>query len=386
MRILVTSTPGTGHIHPLAPLALALSQAGHEVRWATAQESCAQLADYGFTPVAAGMGLLERNAGLAPSMPEIMALEPRQRRGRLFSGFFAHIAAPRMRADLEAIFDSFDPDLVVHETSELAAAPMAMARGLPHVTVAFSGTLPDETVAMLLHAVTPLWEAEELGVPTIADLFGDLYLHPFPPSFGQRPQLAALQQLRPETFIPDPDAEAPVWMEEFGTERPGLYLTFGTEAAAVQAPWRAALDAIAEQDVDCIATIGAHLDPDALGHIPANVEIVPFVPHHLVLDRASIVVCHGGAGTLLAAASRGLPQLVVPLAADQWQNADAVAASGAGLFAEFDRRSASDLTECLDRLLDDASVREAAIRVASEIAAMPAATTYVGVIEALNEM
>ena len=386
MRILVTSTPGTGHIHSLAPLALALRQAGHEVRWATAQESCARLADYGFTPVAAGMGVAERNAAMAPSMPEIMALAPRLRRGRLFSGFFAHIAGPRMRADLDAVFDSFDPDLVVHETSELAAAPMASARGLPHVTVAFSGMLPDETAALLLQAVTPMWEAEELGAPTIADLFGDLYLHPFPPSFGQRPDLSALQQLRPETFIADPDAEAPVWMEEFGTERPGLYLTFGTEPAATQAPWRAVLDAIAEQDVDCIATIGSHLDPDALGPIPANVDVVPFVPHHLVLDRASIVVSHGGAGTLLAAAGRGLPQLVVPLMADQWQNADAIAASGAGIVAEAERRSAGDLAEYLDRLLDDTSVRDAAIRVASEIASMPAATEHVGVIESLDEI
>src|SRR4051794_38541914 len=100
MRILVTSTPGAGHIHPLAPLAMALQQAGHEVLWATAEDSCARLDEYGFRSTPAGMGTAERNAALAPQMPEIMSLEPRLRRGRFFSGFFADAAGPKMRADL----------------------------------------------------------------------------------------------------------------------------------------------------------------------------------------------------------------------------------------------------------------------------------------------
>jgi UDP-N-acetylglucosamine:LPS N-acetylglucosamine transferase len=386
MRILVTSTPGAGHIHPLAPLVMALQQAGHEVLWATAQDSCARLAEYGFRSTPAGMGTSERNAALAPQMPEIMSLEPRLRRGHLFSGFFADAAGPRMRADLHEVFESFDPDLVVHETAELAGGPMAAARGLPHVTVAFGGALPDEAIVMLLERVVPLWESEELGAPTVADLFGDLYLHPFPPSFGQQPDLAALQLLRPETFVPDPDAEAPVWMQDFGTERPGLYLTFGTEPAAATAPWHTVLDAIAQQDVDCIATIGSHIDPAAIGPIPPNVQVVPYLPHHLVLDRASLVICHGGAGTLLAAAGRGLPQLVIPMGFDQWQNADALASSGAGIVAEADRRSSPDLTDHLHRLLDEDHHREAAIGVASEIAAMPSAAEYVSVIETLDEI
>lgn len=386
MRILVTSTPGTGHIHPLAPLATALQQAGHQVLWATAAEACGRLDDYGFTTAPAGMSIPDRLAALAPEMPEIMAMEPRSRRGRLFSGSFARYAAVQMHADLEAIFDDFDPDVVVHEMAELGAAPIAVASGLPHVTVAFSGALPDHTVTMLVDSITPLWLAEDLGEPTMADLVGDLYLHPFPASFGQQPDLSVLQLLRPDSFVIDPDADAPAWMAEFGTERPGLYLTFGTEPAAARAPWRAVLDAVGEQDVDCIATIGQHIDLDDLRPIPANVEVVPYIPHHLVLDRASVAVSHGGAGTLLAAASRALPQLVIPLAADQWQNADALVHSGAGLVVEQEHRSADELAEQIRSLLEGSGPRDAAIHVASEIAAMPPASEYVDVIESLAEL
>ena len=385
MKVLVTSTPGAGHIHPMAPLAIGLQRAGHEVLWATAEDTCGRLMDYGFTPIAAGMGVAERNAAAAPELPEIMALEPRLRRSRLFPAFFASAAGPKMRNDLHDVFETFRPDLVVHETAELAAGPMAVALGLPHVTIAFGGSLPHDAFAMLLERVVPLWEAEDLGPPTLADLFGDMYLHPFPKSFGQQPDLPALQQLRPETFVPDPDVEAPVWMEDFGTERPGVYLTFGTEIAGAQGPWPAVLDAVGRQDVDCIATIGTHIDADRLGPIPNNVQIAPYVPHHLVLDRASLVICHGGAGTMLAAAGRGLPQLVLPLAADQWQNGDAVAASGAGIVVEADRRSSNELDDHLHHLLDEDQYREAAIHVASEIAAMPGAADYVSVLEALAE-
>ena len=386
MKILVTSTPGTGHIHPVAPLAMALQQAGHEVLWATAQDSCPRLVEYGFRATAAGMSSAERNAIVAPEMPEILSLEPRLRRGRLFSAFFARAAAPRMAIDLHPLFETFDPDVVVHETAELAAASMATARGLPHVTVAFGGALPDEASAMVLEAIAPLWASEELGPPTLADLFGDIYLHPFPPSFGQQPDVTALQHLRPEMFVPDLDTEAPVWMRDFGLERPGVYLTFGTEPAAVNAPWQNVLEAIAQHDIDCIATIGSHIDAERLGPIPANVQIVPYLPHHLVLDRASVVICHGGAGTVLAAAVRGLPQLVIPMGADQWQNGDALASSGAGIVVEADRRDPEDLADHLHHLLDEDRHREAALHVASEIAAMPSAAEYVSVIETLDEI
>jgi integrase len=39
MRVLVTSTPGFGHIHPVVPLVQELQRAGHDVTWATAAVS-----------------------------------------------------------------------------------------------------------------------------------------------------------------------------------------------------------------------------------------------------------------------------------------------------------------------------------------------------------
>ena len=121
-----------------------------------------------------------------------MQLPMGERRGPLFSALFARAAAPAMRprpgADCSTTCARMS---CVRETGELAAAPMAAARGIPVVTVAFSGVLPAAARPPVVDALRPLWEAEGRGDPVWSDLYGDLYVHPFPPSFGQGPETDA---------------------------------------------------------------------------------------------------------------------------------------------------------------------------------------------------
>ena len=130
-------------------------------------------------------------------------------------------------------------------------------------------------------------------------------------------------------------------------------------------------------------TIGPTLDPVTMGAVPPNVRVERFVPQHLLLARASVVASHGGAGTVLGAALQGLPQLLFPIIADQWENADAVSRAGAGVACELACRDAASLATALQRLLHDAVVHDAARAVATEIAAMPSAADHVQAIEAL---
>jgi len=273
MRILVTSTPGMGHLTCLLPLATALREAGHDVLFVTGtKESCELVAGFGFAVRAAGIAPAERRAALAPRLPEVTALPPRRRRGMLFSIMFAGAAAPAMRVELAPIMDEFDPDVVIHEPGELAAAPLATARGIPNVTVAFSGALPEWSLEMVLASLAPLWADEGLAPPTYQDICGDLYLHPLPPSFGQVPPARTVRPMRTSPAWGVADAP-PAWLVDLGVDRPLVYLTSGTEPAGIGAPWAAALEALGDFDVDALATIGGHLDPDTLGPIPHNVRV-----------------------------------------------------------------------------------------------------------------
>jgi len=382
MRVLATSTPGAGHINAIAPLLAALQAAGHEVLVVTADESVEYVARAGFAVRAGGLGVVERRKRFEHRLPEVMALPPRQRRGLFFSGFFADAAAPVMREALEPVFAEFAPDVVIHEIGELAAAPMAAARGIPHVTVAFSGSLPDAAHSLLIPAIAPVWHAEGLPSPTLDDIRGAVFLHPFPPSFGQAPTGDGVRPMRAIGFAPE-DADVPSWLAAAGSTRPLVYMTAGTERAGTGAPWAAGVAAIGSLDVDAIATIGPHLDPADLGEVPANVRIERFVPYGAILPRAAVVMSHAGAGSLLGAARQGLPQLLYPLAADQWENADAATGAGVALTCELDQRSADDIAGMLDQLLHVPSFARAASDVAAEIAAMPLPSDHVRTIEAL---
>ena len=271
--------------------------------------------------------------------------------------------------------------MVLRETGELAAAPIAAARGIPLVTVAFSGVIPASARDQVIDDLRPLWQAEGLGDPSWADVFGQLYLHPFPVSFGQRPDSPVVRPVRPDRG--SPSAAPAAWVAALGGDRPFVYVTSGTELPSVTFPWREVLAAVSGLDVDAVATIGPHVDPAAIGAVPANVRVERFVPQADLLARASAVISHGGAGTVLGAASHGRPQLVVPLFADQWENGVAVGDAGCGIVLGPDRRRVEDLDRSLRTILASPSHRDAARRVADEIAAMPAATTVALEIEAL---
>jgi UDP-N-acetylglucosamine:LPS N-acetylglucosamine transferase len=383
MRVLITSTPGIGHVYPVLPLARALRHAGHELLWVIAEEGEELVRHHGFAVAVAGMNVDERRATLGSRFAEIMRLPPRSRRGHFFAGLFARGAAPKTVNQLGPIFDRFNPDVVIHEIGELAAAPHAVARGLPHATVAYSGALADLAVTMVEEALVAVWATLGLAPPSWSDIAGDVYFHPFPASMGQAPTIDRVHELRPADAAGDP-VDAPDWLSSFGRDRRGVYVTAGTTPiVATLAPWRATFDALASIDVDVLATIGPQFPIDDLGPLPANVRVERFVPQSLVLDRVGVVLSHGGAGTLLAAARVGVPQLTIPTWADQWENADAVAHAGAGIVLEHDQHDSASIRAALERLLHDGTYRDAAARLAGDIAAMPTASDHVTTIEQL---
>jgi UDP:flavonoid glycosyltransferase YjiC (YdhE family) len=381
----MTSTPGTGHAYPMMPLAVELQRAGHEVLWATAEDGVELVRRHGFEVEVAGMNLAERRAFLEPQFPEILALPARSRRGHFFAGMFARAAAPKMLAELAPVVDRFRPDVMVHEWGEQAAAPLARSRSIPHVAIAFSGALPELAVPMVQDALEPLWASVGLARPTLSDLAGDVYFHPFPRSMGQALDVDQVRELRP-TVVAEPNVEVPEWIGSFGRERKAVYVTAGTTLiVATRAPWREIFAAVASLDVDVLTTIGPQFSFDELGPIPANVRVERFVPQELVLDRVALVLSHAGAGTVLAAATHGAPQLAIPTWADQWENSDALARTGAAILLEESERDAASIHDAVQRLLTDASFATSATRLAAEISAMPAPAHHVATLERLAE-
>lgn len=149
-------------------------------------------------------------------------------------------------------------------------------------------------------------------------------------------------------------------------------MTFGTvmgSSEEAKAVFRAALDAVAAQKVSALMTTGPSMDVAALGTIPENVVLRDFVPQSAVFPHVSAVLCHGGSGSVLGALSAGLPLVVMPIGADQPENARAVAAVGAGI--AIDVPDPDTTSSALKTVLTDPAYRAAAQRISKEMAAHP---------------
>jgi rhamnosyltransferase subunit B len=59
-------------------------------------------------------------------------------------------------------------------------------------------------------------------------------------------------------------------------------------------------------------------------HLPDGIVHYSFVPYHLLLPKLAAIVHHGGIGTTSLALHAGIPQLVRPVAYDQFDNANRV--------------------------------------------------------------
>jgi MGT family glycosyltransferase len=179
-----------------------------------------------------------------------------------------------------------------------------------------------------------------------------------------------------------------------------VYVSFGSVTAGGHLPfypalYRAAIDALAPLPARFLLTVGEQRDDAELGALPPNVTVERWVPQDEVLHRAAAVVTHGGLGSTLGALAHGVPLVVLPLfSLDQWFNAAAVARAGAGVALDAERhtRRAVDLPDAatlaalgpaVEHLLTDPAPRQAAMKVAAEIRALPPVEAAVPALEAI---
>lgn len=81
-----------------------------------------------------------------------------------------------------------------------------------------------------------------------------------------------------------------------------------------------------------------------------------YIPLARLLPRSAAIVHHGGIGTMSQALRAGVPQIVTPLAHDQFDNADRIVKLGVGAMVPSATVSGNALAENLSRLLNNPDV------------------------------
>ncbi len=98
-----------------------------------------------------------------------------------------------------------------------------------------------------------------------------------------------------------------------------------------------------------------------------GVLCVPYAPYDLIFPRASVVIHHGGSGTMAQVMRAGRPSLVVPHLGDQFDNALRLVRAGAALQMTPGRANSSRVAKMLKRLLEDESFQHKAAGLALEM-------------------
>ena len=396
----MTTRGSAGHLIPLAPFAHACLRAGHEVLVAAQQQHEGNVQRAGLPFAATPDPPAEE---WMPLLDEFGRLGIDEANARMIGEFFAGIDVRAALPALRALVDDWRPDVIVRETTEFAGALVAERHGIALARVGL-GVESSEELAIRLAAASVDRARAELGLapdPAGDRLRAAPYLTMVPEAL-EHPQIAtrvAAQRFAepPKHAGADPPA-LPDWWP--GNHDPLVYLTFGSVAAGAHLPYfpalyRAAIDALAPLPVRILMTIGGERDHAALGRLPANVHVERWVAHDAVAQQAAVVVGHGGYGTTLGTLRLGVPLVVVPLfSGDQWANAAAVAAAGAGIALDDERPSrrvldlpaASTLAElrpAVARVLGDPSFEQAAGRIAAAMGALPPVDAAVDVLGGL---
>ena len=347
MRILFTACPMVGHVNTILPLALAAQRAGHAVVLATGVDQARRVERAGLTAWSVGPTFEE--AGWPPRSP-LDFLAP----------------ADKRVVDLLPRAERFAPDVVVHEETEAAGAVVAARTGARLVRhglgIAAAGA--PEAFAPILDDLGHRWQVTGLS----EHVRNAVHLSICPPSLAV-PGAGPATLLRPALAPAQPGDALPSTLAAL-PHPTTVHLTLGTVYSTPEV-LATALAGLRELPVNVVVTTAG----DPLPPQPENVLVTRYLPHALLLPRCDLVVSQGGAGILLGALANGLPQLVLPQAADQPANAAAVQRAGAGLALA--TVTADAVRRAARRLLADPGYAARARELGAEIAAMPDADAVV---------
>jgi UDP:flavonoid glycosyltransferase YjiC (YdhE family) len=381
MRVLFSCNALSGHFHPLVPFARSLERSGHAVAFATRAAFGPTVQQAGFRHFPAG---LDRSSGEV--FPQIRTMPASELMAFMHPQIWCGLLPAHKVPDLLALAERWPPDLIVRDERDYAGCIAAEALGIPHASVDVHATLDREY---------PQWATGPLnrhraavGLPPDPDLVmirRYLALRPFPPRFPDPAHAVSptTHHVRPTADDRSGPEGLPDWASSL-PDRPVVYVGLGTVFNRPEI-FRAFIAGLRDEPLTLVVTVGRDQDPADYGPQPGNVHIERYIPLSLLLPRCDVVVTNGGSGTLMAALSHGLPVVVVPISADQPDNAARCRALGLGRVVHPAELTPERGRQAVRAVLDEPSYRRNAERFRDEIAVLPGVDAVIALLERLEE-
>jgi MGT family glycosyltransferase len=117
-----------------------------------------------------------------------------------------------------------------------------------------------------------------------------------------------------------------------------------------------------------VLSVGDRVDPEQIGPAPNNAIIVKRAPQLELLKRTSVCITHAGLNTVLESLAQGVPQVAIPVTADQPAVAARIAAKQTGVVTSLDKLTADHLSILLNEVLNNPTYRDNAHKLQKAIA------------------
>ncbi len=393
MRVLIATFGSLGDLHPYIGVGRALMARGHSARIAATQEyrAAVQSAGLEFTP-------------LAPDLAELGSPEELAR--RLFdplrgTGYLVRdMLMPHLRESHQQLREAAaDCDLLLSHTLTYMVQVVAAEQGKPWLSTVLApatflsrndppvmfpanslqiarrlGPWVYNALLRRIRSTVRRWEQplhdyrRELGLPAGEAVFTfDGQFSPWGTlALFDAPLMQAQADWPPHTRVCGAslydgsvaDPQVLTQLHSFlAAGEPPIVFALGSAAVWLGADfWPAAVQAAQELGTRAILITGNN----NLSRLPPSIRAFNYLPYSQVFPHASVVVHHGGIGTLSQALRAGRPQLITPLGFDQPDNAARAVKLGVARTLPFRRVTAVRLQRPLRALLAGTAYASAA--------------------------
>ena len=412
MKILLASTPATGHLNPLLAIARLLRAEGHEIAFLTGSAFRDRIESSGARfislPVGADFDLREIHS----VAPELKHIPPGFEWLRVAVERVFVDALPSQHQGLLLALQEFPADVIVGDDMFFGVLPMLLGQRSKRPPIALCGTsflhwaredgapnflgLPPATTEEQRHQyATIALEYDEavdrpvllrlnkalntLGVgPVSVPLFhsvvelADAYMQLSVPGFEFPRDIPSSVHFVGTPPIIANQVPPPPWAEDLDGSRKVVLVTQGTVANhnfdLLIAPTLAAL--ANEPDVLVVATAGGRPVEAIPGVIPSNARIASFLPFEWLLPRVNVLVTNGGYGSVNQAISFGIPLVTAGMTEDKADVNARVAWSGVGIDLATNEPTPEALRSAVRTVLDQPGYRLRGLQMAEEFASI----------------
>jgi UDP:flavonoid glycosyltransferase YjiC (YdhE family) len=408
MKILMTSTPATGHINPMLAIGRILMAEGHELVCLSGTWLRDRIEGAGaqFRALAPAADLDPQD--ILSAAPELKVIPPGPEWMRVaIERVFIDRIAPQHQS-LQAVLQEFVADAIVVDNTFFGVLPMLLGPRSQRLPVVVGGTsflhwLRDDGAPHFLGlppASTATDREQYAGFTAEIDqivhqpagrrlnrVLGDFGVGPVTlPLFDSIVELADayLQLSVPGFEYPRPiprsvhfvgippliagQAPLPPWASDLDGSRKIVLVTQGTVAnhnlGLLIAPTLAAL--ANEPDVLVVATTGGRPIDAIPGGIPGNARVATYLPFEWLLPKVDVFVTNGGYGSVNQALSFGIPLVTAGLTEDKADVNARVAWSGVGINLRTNAAAPEAMRKAVRTVLDTPTYRARAGEMAAD--------------------